>query len=66
MSLIVDVFPVHTVTLLLVDEILLPTYVNLSTNFKGWSFTLKITLSCLKPMKFVFSEFESVSMPLAA
>ena len=51
LPLAVQGFPIRISTS--VDEILLPKYMNLSTNFRG----LDIAPSCLKDMNSVLSEF---------
>ncbi len=44
-------FPMLLLTSLSVDEILLPRYMNFSTNFRGLSFNEKMTFSSLKHWK---------------
>ena len=52
----VQVFASHMLTSLSVDEILLPRYINLSTNFRGLLLKVKIS-PCLKHMKSVLFAF---------
>ena len=53
----VQTFAWHMLTSLLVDEILLLRYVNLSTNFRGLSLKVEMTLSCLKHINSVVFVF---------
>ena len=48
-------FPMGILTALSVDKILLPRYVNESTNFKALSFSVNLSPSCLKNMDSVLS-----------
>ena len=61
----IHVFPMHILTSLSVDEILLQRYVNNSINFRDLPFNMEIALSFLKHMNSVLSEFTLRSMPLA-
>ena len=56
---IVHAFLMRMLTTYSVDEILLPSYVNWSTNFRGLSLKMKMTPSGIKHMNFVLSEFTS-------
>ena len=47
LSIAVHVFPICVLTLLLVDEILLPRYENYFINFRGLSFNAEMAASCL-------------------
>ena len=51
------VFARHMLPSLSVDEILLPSYVNWCTNFRGLSLTLKMVPFCLKHMNSVLFAF---------
>ena len=53
LSIAVHAFPVHKLTSLSVDEILLPRYVNWSTYFKGLLFYVVMGLSWLKHLNSV-------------
>ena len=53
----VHVFPMHMLKSLSVDEILLPKYVNGSTDFKGLLFNEDMAPSFLKHMNSVLSEY---------
>ena len=57
LSIAVRVFPMHMLTWLLVDEILLLRYMNWSTNFRGLTFNKEMAPICLKLMNSVLSEF---------
>ena len=50
-------FPMRALTLLSVDEILLPRYVNCSTGFKGLLLSVEMSPFFLKHMNSVLSEF---------
>ena len=65
LSIVVHAFPMHMMTLLSVDEILLPRYVNCSTNFRGWSLKMKMVLF-FKNMTSVLSVVTLRSMPYTA
>ena len=56
----------HMLTSHSVEEILLPRYVNRSTNFSDLPFDAEIAPSCLKLINSVLSEFIWKVMPLAA
>ena len=59
-SLMTDpAFLIGILTPLSVDEKLLPTYLNWSTNFRGLPFHLEMVSSCLKRMNYVLSAFMS-------
>ena len=53
----VHTFPMCTLTLFSVDEILLPRYAYRSTNFRGFPFKEEMAVSCLKHMNSVLSAF---------
>ena len=57
LSIAVHPLAMHMLPLFSVDEILLPRYVNLSTNFKGLPLKVKMVLSCVKYMNFVLFAF---------
>ena len=42
LSIVVDALPMYMLTLLSVDEILLPSYINWSTNFRNLPFNEKM------------------------
>ena len=56
LSITVYAFPLHILTLLSLDEILLPRYVKWCTNFKGLPFNGEMAPSCLQHMNSVLSE----------
>ena len=53
LSIVIHTFARCMLTSLSVDKILLPRYVNLSTNFRGGPLRLEMVPSHLKPMHFV-------------
>ena len=55
LSIAVHALPMHMLTLLSVDEILLPRYMNWSTNFRVFPFNEKMVPSWLSLMKSVLS-----------
>ena len=63
LSIGVSTFVRRMLTLLSADEILLPRYMNLSTNFRGTSFRVKIAPSRLKHLYFVWFAFTWRPMP---
>ena len=65
-SIAVHTFAKHMLMLFSVDEILLPRYVNLSTNFRGLPLRIEIAPSCLKHMYSVLFAFTKRPMPSAA
>ena len=65
LSIAVHVLPMHMLTLLLVDEIVLPKYMNKSINFRGLAFNEEMTPSWLKRNS-VLSEFMLRPITLAA
>ena len=50
-------FHIHTMTLLSVDKILLPRYMNRHTNFRGLLLKVEMASSYSKHMSFVLSAF---------
>ena len=56
-SIAVHVSTMHMLISLSVDVIMLPRYVNKSTNFRGWPFNVKMVPSYLKHMNSVLSVF---------
>ena len=57
LSIAVHVFHMHLLKSLLVDEILLPKYVNCSANLTGLSFNFDKASSCLKSMNSILPVF---------
>ena len=57
LSIAIDVDPLRFLTLLSVDEILLPTYMKGPTNFRGLLFNVEMSPFSLKRMIFVLFEF---------
>ena len=55
LSIVVDALPMQMVTLFSVDEILLPRYMNWSTNFRVWPFNEKMVQSWLRGIKLCFT-----------
>ena len=53
----VHTFSLHILTSLSVDEILLPRYVNCSTNFRGLPLKMKIAPSCLNHLNLILFVF---------
>ena len=54
LSIAVYVFPMHMLTSLSVDEILLSRYLNWSTNFRGLRLRVEMASSCLKHLLDIF------------
>ena len=57
LSIVVYALPMHMLTSLSVDEILLARYVNWSTYFRGLPLDEEMAPSCLKHMKSILSKF---------
>ena len=57
LPIVIYAFPMHIITSLSVDEILLLRYANRSSNFRCFSSSVKIAPFLLKHMNFVLSEF---------
>ena len=66
LSIAVHIFARHILSSLLVDEILLPMYVNLSTNFRGLPLCVEMDTSGLKHMYSILFVFMWKPMPSAA
>ena len=66
LSIAVHAFAMSMLTLLSVDEILLPKYVNFSTDFKGLPLSVEMTLSRSKYMYSVLFGFTWKPMPPVA
>ena len=65
LSGVVKVLPMHMLTSLSVNEILLPRCVKWSTDFRGLAFNVEMAPSFLNYMNSVLYEFTQRSMPLA-
>ena len=57
LSIVIYNFPVHILSLLSVDEILILRYVNWSISLRGLPFNVEMVPCCLKHMNSVLSEF---------
>ena len=65
LAIVVYAFLMQMLTLLSLDEILLPSYVKYSTNFRGLSFNVEMAPICLKHKNSLLFQFIHKPMPLA-